>query len=107
MAIREKFRWVDPVSKKKYRVEVTRDFLHLLTNVIETDEQAEHFFEHYAKCCNNNEQAEYNIGYLAGLIKDKDVREDVLDLFMVDLQISPRQYFRREYALSTWVRSNG
>lgn len=98
MAIRKKFNWVDPVTKKKHKELVTTpQFIKLLTRTIQTEEQAEDFLEAYRAV---SEHAEHNVGYFANLIQDKDVRDDVLELFMVDLQTEPRQVLNKEYRLS-------
>lgn len=96
--IRKKFNWVDPVTEKKYKdICTTKQLVRLLSKKIETDEQAEDFLEAYSAC---SSEAEHNIGYLIGLIKNKDVREDCFDLWMVDPQIEPRQLLNKEYRFS-------
>lgn len=102
---REIFSWRDPESKKKFKdICTTPQMMYLLEDVIETEEQAESFFEAYSEASKN---AEHNLGYFINLIKDSDVREDAFDLFLVDPQISPMQMLDRPYSLSPWVRNNG
>lgn len=100
---RKIFRWTNPRTGKKYKLEIVPHFKRILRK-IETEEEAEDFFAHYAECCDDEKQAEHNIGYIAGLIKDQDIREDILDLFMVEEQISPIPLFSREYSLSRRIR---
>lgn len=80
----------EPLIWEELEIWTVPDMLDALIYEIETEEDAETFFEEYAKVCPD---AEHNIGYLAGLIRDEDVQQDVLDLFMVELQIEPRQLF--------------
>jgi hypothetical protein len=87
---RKPFIWVDPETEKKHRMWTTPDIVNILENVIESEDQAEDFFNHYERV---SQFAEQNIGYFAGLIKDTDIREDVLDLFMVDPNIEIHQVF--------------
>jgi hypothetical protein len=105
MAVRKKFNWTDPRSPKwkTYRDIVSvPQIVSLLEEKIETVEQAESFFEAYREACRD---AEHNLGYCANLIKDKDVREDVLDLFMIDAQTEPRQILDPEYRFSVvWTK---
>lgn len=101
--MRKIFTWVDPTTDELYEdICTTPQLRDLLENIIEEDEQAESFFEAYSQVCDD---AEYNIGYLANLISDSDIREDVLDLFLVDPQVEPRQLLNREYLLSRTVRN--
>jgi hypothetical protein len=100
---RKKFRWVNPVTGKKYKLDVVPDFKRVLRK-IETDEEAEDFFAAYVECCDDEKQAEHNIGYIAGLVKNSDIREDILDLFLVEEQVEPIPLFKREYSLSPHVR---
>lgn len=102
MDARKIFSWRDPESGEKFKdICTTPQIMHLLEEVIETEEQAESFVEAYSAAC---KQAEYNLGYFIALIKDPDVREDAFDLFLVDPQVSPIQMLDREYSLSVWVR---
>lgn len=78
---RKPFTWKDPLDGKKHFLFVVPDFVNILENVIETEKQAESFFEEYEKLSPN---AEINLGYFCNLIKDHDVREDAADLLMVD-----------------------
>jgi len=97
---RKIFTWVDDTGRKvkKYRdISTTPKMMMLLEEVIETPKQAESFKKAYAKA---SKDSEYNIGYFAGLISDPDLREDVLDLFDVEEQLSPRQMFDLEYRFS-------
>lgn len=101
--IRKQFNWKDPTTGIKYRdIFSAQHFVNLLANVIETEEQAESFLEKYKEACSD---AEYNIGYFIRLISDPDIREDALELWMVDIQLSPRQALNREYSFSEQIRS--
>lgn len=102
MAVRKKFNWTDPVTGKKYKnICTTPQFVKLLEKRIEEEEQAESFYAAYSEA---SKHAEHNVGYLIGLISDADVREDALDLFMVEPQTKPMPLLNREYSLSPWVR---
>lgn len=103
MAARKKFSWTNPKTGKKYKdICTTGQFVRLLEKRITEEDQAESFFEAYSQA---SKHAEHNIGYLANLIEDADVREDVLDLFLVEAQIEPKPLLNREYSLSVWVRN--
>lgn len=82
--------WTDPLSSQKHKLWVTKDFVGLLKEEIEEEEQAENFFAAYEEVCPN---AEFNIGYMFHLISDPDIREDAADLFMIDIQIKSYQLF--------------
>lgn len=82
---RKPFKW------KKKKIWTTPDFLNVLIE-IEKEEDAESFVQAYSEVC---DQAEEMIGYYARLIgakkppeNDPDywkyIKEDILDLFMVD-----------------------
>lgn len=99
---RKRFSWTDPTTDKKYKDICTLPkFMRLLEDVIEDEERAESFMSAYGEVCDD---AEHNLGYLANLIKDPDIRDDVLDLFLVDLQDEPRRLLNRPYSLSSQVR---
>jgi hypothetical protein len=96
---RKKFTWIDPTTGKKYKDICTSvKFRHLIEDVIEEEAQAESFFQAYRKV---SDHAEHNIGYFANMIGDSDIREDVLDLFLVDVQTEPRHLLNPEFALMT------
>lgn len=99
---RKRFRWVDPDDGKKYKLDVTGDFVNLIENVIITEEQAEDFISAYEEVCVD---ALHNIGHFISLISDPNVKADLENLFAVKSNIEPRQILNKPYLFSERLRN--
>jgi len=78
-----------PFIFRKRKVWTTKDLIRVIVDKVETEEDAEAFFEAYSQVCPD---AEYNISYYIGLVHDKEVQEDLFDLFLIEPHSGPARF---------------